>query len=50
MIPGAKLSYDLEINDRNGKTKVPCHVLLQRCSGRVVNGAWFSTAVARQSA
>jgi len=21
MIPGAKLSYDLEINDRNGKTK-----------------------------
>jgi len=23
MIPGAKLSYDLEINDRNGKTKVP---------------------------
>ena len=23
MIPGAKLSYDLEINDRNGKTKAP---------------------------
>ena len=23
MIPGARMSYDLEINDRNGKTKAP---------------------------
>ena len=30
MIPGARMSYDLEINDRNGKTKA---LQLRLCVG-----------------